>query len=294
MTRRKKILLALLSLLVLSQIPFAYRRYQLARLQTAINQLNSQRVATPESAFTEYKGVMHVHSFLGGHSTGTFDAIIAGARANGLDFVVMTEHTSKDFDTSAMTLQGVHNGVLFVNGNEVSSRTGDRLLLLPGNAAARQASESSTDDFLAQQKTNKTLAVIAYPNEFKGSWSSFDGVEVYNVFSNVRRIRPLLMFFDGLWSYGAYPDLLFSRFYERPKESLRLWDQQMVQSGKRYLATAGNDAHANIGFSLSDSSGKKLLGMQLDPYERSFHLVRIHVLLPARQTLASESLLAAL
>jgi hypothetical protein len=237
---------------------------------------------------------MHVHSFLGGHSTGTFDAIIAGARANRLDFVVMTEHTSKDFDTSAMTLKGSHDGVLFINGNEVRSSSGDRFLLLPSDATASHASESTIDDYLAQQKTNKSLAFIAYPTEFKGGWSSCDGVEVYNVFTNARRINPLLMFFDGLWSYRAYPDLLFSRFYQRPNDSLELWDQQTVQSGRRYVATAGNDAHANIGFSLNDSSGKKLLGMQLDPYERSFHLVRMHVLLPAGQTLTSESLLAAL
>jgi hypothetical protein len=71
---------------------------------------------------------------------------------------------------------------------------------------------------------------------------------------------------------------LFATFYERPTASLKLWDEQIKQRGQRIVATAGNDAHANIGLSLNDSSGKTLLGFKLDPYERSFRLVRMHVL----------------
>ncbi len=98
--------------------------------------------------FTEYKGVVHVHSFLGGHSAGTFSEIISAAQANQLQFVIMTEHTEKDFDTAAMTLQGMHGGVLFINGNEVSAANGDRLLVLPGE-----------------------VSIVAYPEEFK-NWDT--------------------------------------------------------------------------------------------------------------------------
>ncbi len=74
--RRRKILIVLLGLVVLSQLPFAYRRYRLARLQKAIQQLESQRAAPQsESDFIDYQGVIHVHSSLGGHSTGTFALI---------------------------------------------------------------------------------------------------------------------------------------------------------------------------------------------------------------------------
>ena len=88
------------------------------------------------------------------------------------------------------------------------------------------------------------------------------------------------MFFDARWSYRSYPDLLFSTFYERPSENLKRWDEQIKQQGGRLVATAGNDAHANIGLSLNDSSGKTLVGFKLDPYERSFRLVRLHVFVP--------------
>src|SRR3569832_2470766 len=98
MRSKKFILLVVFIVLLLSQSPFAYRRYRLRRLNTAIQQLQSQRIQQQTNGFTEYKGVVHVHSFLGGHSSGTFAEIIAAAQANQLNFVIMTEHTEKDFD----------------------------------------------------------------------------------------------------------------------------------------------------------------------------------------------------
>lgn len=269
--RTKRLILSIVVLLlVVSQVPFAYRRYKLSRLSNSIRQLNTQRVSyDANNGFVEYRGVAHVHSFLGGHSSGTFGEIIAAAQANQLQFVIMTEHTEKDFDTAAMTLSGMHGGVLFINGNEVSAENGDRTLVLPGD-----------------------LAVVAYPEEFK-NWDTpgLDGVEVYNVFTNSRRINPVLAFFDVLWSQRSYPELIFAQYLERPYYNLELWDRALARS--RLTAIAGNDAHANIGVSLKDSSGKTLLGIQLDPYETSFRLVRLHVLIETGKPLDAASLLEA-
>lgn len=182
----------------------------------------------------------------------------------------MTEHTEKDFDTAAMTLQGVHGGVLFINGNEVSNENGDRSLVLPGD-----------------------VSIVAYPEKFK-NWDTapINGVEVYNVFTNARRINPVVAFFDVLWSQRSYPDLIFALYLQRPDENLKKWDQGLTHA--RLTATGGNDAHANIGVSLKDSSGKTLLGIQLDPYATSFRLVRLHVLIEQGKTLDAGSLMEAL
>ena len=278
MKRWKKLLLFLLAIVALSQIPFAYRCYKLSRLHAAIQQLHSQRAETENiGGAAEVRGVIHVHSFLGGHSNGNFTDIISAAQSNQLDFVVMTEHPSSTFNTAEMTLKGMHGGVLFVNGNEVSTAAGDRLLLIPGEAEAADDNKRSTQEVLSRRASG--LAVVAYPQEFK-SWEAtgYNGIEVYNIYTNARQINPVVMFFDAIWSYRSYPDLLFSTFYERPAANLKLWDEQVTKKGERLVATAGNDAHANIGISLNDSSGKTLLGFKLDPYERSFRLVRLHVL----------------
>jgi hypothetical protein len=269
MRSKKFILLVIFIVLLLSQTPFAYRRHKLRRLSNTIQQLQSQRTPQQSSGFTEYKGVIHVHSFLGGHSSGTFSEIISAAQANQLQFVIMTEHTEKDFDTAAMTLQGVHGGVLFINGNEVNAENGDRSLVLPGD-----------------------VSIAAYPEDFK-NWDAakINGVEVYNVFTNARRINPVVAFFDVLWSHRSYPDLIFALYLQRPDESLKKWDQALAHA--RLTGTAGNDAHANIGVSLKDSTGKTLLGIQLDPYATSFRLVRLHVLIEQGKTLDATTLMEA-
>jgi hypothetical protein len=270
MRSKKFILLIILVLLLLSQIPFAYRRFKLRRLSNAIQQLNSERVPAQPNGFKEYKGVVHVHSFLGGHSAGTFGEIISAAQSNQLQFVIMTEHKEKEFDTAAMTLRGVHGGVLFINGNEVSAENGDRLLVLP-------------DD----------VSIVAYPQEFR-NWDTarVNGVEVYNVFTNAKQANPIVAFFDVLWSQRAYPDLIFALYFQRPDENLKQWDQALTRG--KLTATGGNDAHANIGVSLNDSSGKKLLGIRLDPYDVSFRLVRLHVLIDENKPLDEASLMASI
>jgi hypothetical protein len=265
----KKILIAVVLVLLTLQLPFACRRYKLRKLSAAVHEVNSQR-RQANTDYAEYKGVVHVHSFLGGHSSGSFAEIISAAQANQLNFVVMTEHTEKDFDTAAMTLQGMHGGVLFINGQETSLENGDRLLALP-----------------------EQISLVAYPEEFK-NWErpGLNGVEVYNVYSNTRKANPVVAFFDVLWSHRAYPDLLFGLYYERPTESLKKWDQALSRA--RLTAIGGNDAHSNIGLSLRDSSGKTLAGIQLDPYATSFRLVRLHVLLPHDNALDQTSVLKAI
>ena len=293
---KRKILLITLGLVVVSQLPFAYRRYRLSRLHNSIEQLASQRTIQPtESEYNDYQGVIHVHSSLGGHSTGNFAELISAAKINQLDFVIITEHPQADFDTSAMTLNGTHAGVLFANGNEVTTADGDRLLLIPGSADAATMSMKSTREVVDKQKASGGLSIVAYPTDSQ-TWRSIpvDGVEVYNLFTNARDANRVALFFDGLWSYGRYPDLMFANFFVRPAENLKRWDDAISNGNHRLVATAGNDAHANIGLSVNDASGKQWLGVKLDPYERSFQVVRTHALIKKDSGLTRDSLLEAI
>jgi len=293
---KRRILIVFLGLVLLSQVPFAYRRYRLQRLRNTIQQLASQRTPLQSnSAYVDYRGVIHVHSFLGGHSSGNFTELIAAAKANQLDFAIMTEHPQSEFDTSAMTLNGAHAGVLFINGNEVATANGDRLLLIPGSTAAASMNTQSTQEVIDKQRAAGGLALSAYPSESQ-NWqsTSIDGVEIYNLFTNARRYNPLVGFFDGLWSYGSYSDLMFANFFVRPAENLSLWDQAIINGHRKLTAIAGNDAHSNIGLSLNDGAGKQWLGVKLDPYERSFRTVRTHILIPADKELSRESVIQAI
>ncbi len=289
--------LGLALLLLLTQTPFIYHRYQLGRLAAAIQQLNAQRAVAPGDAYADYKGALHVHSALGGHSTGTLPEIIKAAQTNALAFVVMTEHPAADIDTAAQTLSGLHGGVLFIAGSETNESADDRLLTFGANAHTTAAAPgATTQDLIDRAKGAGQLVFIAHPETFR-SWPTvrgFDGMEVYNLHANAKRIQRLSLFFDGLWSYRSYPQLLWTRFYETPPENLQRWDELTARAGRRVVAIAGNDAHANVGLSLQQLTGKPILQLKLDPYERSFQVVRTHALIPQEQPLSEQSLLSAL
>ena len=96
-----------------------------------------------------------------------------------------------------------------------------------------------------QQKASGGLAFAAYPDESL-NWQStkVDGVEIYNLFTNARTINRFVTFFDGLWSYRAYPDLMFANFFARPADNLSRWDQAIANTNRKLVAIAGNDAAA--------------------------------------------------
>ena len=294
MKRWKKIALVALGLVVVSQAPFAYRRYRLGQLADAIAALNASRAAEPpEDLFDEYVGVFHVHSSLGGHSPGQPEEIVRAAKSERLAFVLMTEHPSPLLDTAAATLSGEHDGVLFVGGSELVASDGGRLFVLPGLEPS--ARNPPLRELVERAKNGGRLAVVGYPGEV-ADWSlkGYDAVEVYNLYTNSKSINYATLFFDGLWSYRSHPALLFARFYERPADALKRWDEVNASGLQRAYAVAGADAHANVGFSLGGRTGEKLLDFKLDPYERSFGVVRNHVLLEKGSPLDEAALLRAL
>jgi hypothetical protein len=298
MRRLLKLLAVVLLVALLTQTPFIYRRYQLGRLDAKIRELEGARRADADPLYADYKGAIHVHSFLGGHSAGTFADITRAAQSNGLAFIVMTEHPSGDYDTRALTLRGVRGGVLFVPGSETAESDADRFLTFGGTAAMGDAPlTASTQETINRAKASGQLVFVAHPETFRswGEASGFDGMEIYNLHADAKFINRPLLFFDGLWSYRSYPHLLWTRFYQSPDANLRRFDELTAGAGgRKIVAIAGNDAHANVGLAFQDLAGHTIFALRLDPYERSFQVVRTHVLVERGRILNEENLLSAL
>lgn len=288
----KKIAIVLVIIILLVQIPFIYNRYRFGQLADKINALQASRVETVNQNYKDLKGIIHAHTSLGGHSDGNFDELIQAAGVNNLDFVIMTEHTSALYDTSALTLHGIYNGALFINGQEVDTAT-DRFLQLPGDAETPLAAKMATHDYLQKIHQQNKLAVITYPEKFKTWDSNFDGIEVFSLHTNAKKMNPFFVFFDALWSYHGYPQLVLAKYFRRPNDNLKQFDE--IAKTRRIFLTAGTDAHSNIGFHLfGDDANNKIINIKLDSYETIFRLVRNHVLLEANQPLNQENLLNAL
>ncbi len=288
----KRIFLLLLVIVVLAQLPFVYRRIQTGRLAQKLNAERSAAQTKPprSDGFDEYVGVIHVHTSLGGHSTGGFDELTAAATANDLDFVVMTEHGSTSYDTAALTLNGVHGKTLFVGGNEGSTADDDRMLVVPGGgdiiAGLRLL---PTKAAFEKTHADDRLVFVAYPESHKTWDADFDGIEAFSVATNSRDLNPFLVLFDMIWSFPSYPELTIASYFKRPDANLQKFDEVAVN--RRISLFGGLCAHSNIGYSLfSDDAKNKPIGIKIDPYETVFRLVRLHLVIKKGEPLTRESL----
>jgi hypothetical protein len=229
---------------------------------------------------------------LGGHSTGQFEELIKAAKTNQLDFVIMTEHTSELFDSSALTLRGFVGNTLFINGQEVDTASSDRFLMLPGHADSFADAKLDTEQFIDKYKSQTRLILVAYPERLKTPQANFDGIEVFSLNTNAKRMNPFLFLFDYIWS-GSLSDLLLTKYFMRPDKNLKQYDE--LTEKRRLTLFAGSDAHSNIGFFLlGDDTGRKILYLKLDPYEKVFRLMRNHVLIEKDKELNQETLLQAI
>ena len=289
----KTLILILLAVLIAVQVPFVYRRYKIRQLAERIQQVNATRIARETPGFTEHKGVMHVHTSLGGHSTGTFEELITAANANDLDFVVMTEHYDQNYDTAALTLNGSYGRTLFVNGQEVDTNDGGRFLLLPGSPESPAFAKLDSKTFLDKVHSEGRIAINNYPDRNRSGVAGFDGIEAYSLHINFKRAKIFTAVGDILWSFPAYPEQTIATYLRRNDDYLAMYDN--IASEQRLLLTAGADAHSNKGYYLvADDEGNKHLGFKLDPYETVFRVVRMHVLLESGTPLSRESVIDAL
>jgi hypothetical protein len=288
----RNIFLVLFCTLLLAQLPFIYRRYQFGLLKQKIAASQNERAVIPENEFRDYRGVIHAHSSLGGHSTGQFDELVTAAKSNALDFVVMTEHPSENFDTSASTLKGIQHGVLFVNGNEISTADDDRFLLMPGSEKAFADGYIKTPEFLSQEKAQGKFAFITYPDRFHNWDSDYDGIEVFNLHTNAKRMNPVWFALDAFWSFSSMPEMVLADYFQRPAPELKKFDE--LAQLKKLSLFAGSDAHSNIGVGLDTNTADRIIGAKLDPYATIFSLVRTHVLLNKTETFTQDNLLKAL
>ena len=289
----KTILVAIIAIILLVQIPFIYRRYRTGNLADKIAELQSQRTVRENEGLNEYKGIIHAHTNLGGHSTGSFDELIAAANANGLDFVLMTEHYSESYDTSALTLNGVYGQTLFVGGNEIDTADSDRFLMIPGSHEAATLRNVPTNAVLEKLHSENRLAFVTYPEKLKSWDANFDGIEIFSLHTNAKTINPFTGLFDVIWSFPAYPELTFARYFKRPDTNLQKFDE--IAARRKLSLFAGTDGHSNIGFHFfGDDAGNKLINFKIDDYETIFRLARAHIIIEKDKPMTRENLIDAL
>ncbi|MBK7932714.1 MAG: hypothetical protein IPK01_04305 [Acidobacteria bacterium] len=209
---------------------------------------------------------------------------------NGLDFVLMTEHFSPNYDTSSLTLNGTFGKTLFIGGNEIDTSDADRFLMIPGSADAPGLARMPTEQVIEKLHAENRLVLVTYPEKLRSWNASFDGVEVFSLHTAAKQLNPFVAFFDLIWSGSAYPELVFASGFRRPDANLSKYD--VTAATRKTSLFSGTDAHSNIGLHLfGDDAGHKWITLKIDPYATMFGIVRTHVLIANDKPLSREILI---
>ena len=221
-------------------------------------------------------GVIHLHS-LYSDGTGTVGEIARAARANDLDYVLLTDHDT--LEARDRGEEGWHDGVLVLVGEEVSPYRENHYLAfgVEGPIDHRGLAPQQIVDAVNDAGG---FGFLSHPFS-KGSerfsrggrgmpWRDLDadgytGLELWSFVTDtaerVNSVRELLSFIAAPGRFIDHP----------PARNLELWDSLCAL--RRCVALGGVDAH-QIGVRI-----RGRVPLRLMAYKRSFRFLRTHLLL---------------
>ncbi len=306
----------LIAVLVLFRTAIYHRFVTFPRQVAALKAIQAKPVPIPyATGWTEYRGVSHSHSLLSHDSEVPWEHILKTMQETGRQFICMSDHCQEGGEAYNLQWRGVHGGVLFIPGFEMSNN------IMPWGLPPDTVLHCGDPQLVTTQQVHDKGGVvfIVHPEE-KKDWDdpNINGMEIYNLHADfmdeylvkgtmaqtLLRLAP-----DILMNIGAYPDQTLRLIFDRNVKMLKKWDELNVT--RKIVGICGNDCHQNIGvygvwqpdasiklrspskediktpaclqpllrlFSAPFAPGKEAFRFQIDPYERSTRYVADHVL----------------
>jgi hypothetical protein len=192
----------------------------------------------------DYAGLIHVHSDYSDDATGSYESLANAAGAQGLRFVVVTDHNT--LQPLIDHRQGWSGGVLMLTGMESSRPEGH--LLAVGDDAATAEEAMPTNTLLSAVSRAGGLTFVAHPTHRRWAWRGnidrrIDGMEILDLADSFEA-APLLA------KAAAFAILPFDRAAAyltlgvHPTSSLRLWDT--IGQSRRFVGIYAPDIHQSI------------------------------------------------
>ena len=141
---------------------------------------------------------------------------------------MMTEHTSEIYDSSALTLNGVY-GKHFIRRRTMKS-TRQRRPFSAFRAARTRKSRQTRNAGISKNLMRKNkLAFITYPEKFKSWDTDFDGIEVFSLHTNAKKMNPVFFAFRFSLVFLSLSRTTLANYFERPDENLQKFDEIAAQ-----------------------------------------------------------------
>jgi hypothetical protein len=252
--------------MVLGLLTACNTRSHWEEIKTARKTFEAQRLdLAPLPGYRDFRGAIHVHSYISHDSKGTPDEILQAAKIARLDFLIMTDHNNPRIYREGMN--GRYGDLLVIRGAEIGLN--HSYILSIGLPRDLDPAPHTMEEALREIKALGGMAIVAHPKRFR-SWDSqeYQAMEIYDLLDSIQeqRWRYPRYLFDFLYSFDSYPEELFLSVIERPDWSINKWDA--INRDRKITAIGTSDAHQNV----------KFLGHHLDPYSISLRFVDTHIL----------------
>lgn len=287
---------------------------QLKQTRAAVRLLNQDRQPVElKSEYTDYRALLHVHSFLSHDSNGSVEEIVAAARKVGVKVILFTDHPSPEYDFMKDGHSGLNNGVLLIPGAEKGGLLNYPLASIP------------TEELNEPQPRVDAIAatggqVFLSHLEERMDWNlnKLTGTEIYNTHADAKDEKRLFQELRNPFSllklaplFKKYPQECFGALLDYPRDYLKRWDELCQEYP--HTGVSANDSHHNQGMKayladentihIDDALGKSLIKLDLvekpllrglaagkkpgdvifeldlDAYDVSFHHVSTHLML---------------
>ena len=264
---------------------------------------------------SDYKGVLHSHTYRSHDSRGILEEIIPAAKQAKLNFIFLADHRIADQDTFPRGIQGVFDGVVIESGTE---SPGASMMVNPLKASIVDWTKDRNQ--LIKKVVNEGGMVFYLHSEEEHDWGNpdYQGMEIYNIHTDLKDEKnPLAFLINGTVNSGKYRHWSYRELFDEQTKIATLWDS--LNNHRRIVGMAAVDAHNNqsirarylkngqvewVGSNAKTISitepgwlEKLLLGkpdvagwafkMELDTYFHSFNFVNTHIF---GDTLSSRSL----
>src|SRR5258708_20410713 len=199
-------------------------------------------IQKPIKPLRDFRGIIHCHSKYSHDSKGTYEEILAAAKAAKVDFICMTDHPPSG--DKGLPLRegwtGIHDGVLFIQGAEYS----DQIL---GLGLREPISGKDRRETINAIHAQGGVAIACHP-EMIDDWDAYaeaDGMEIYNVHATLtRKWKDKGFLLQVAKVMKEDPEHSFQLLQEIDPTILKRYDQ--ISQKRVFAGISGNDAHQNV------------------------------------------------
>ncbi len=232
----------LIALIVVLSTPLWRHWVTYPNLEKQISEFQKLRKEPPAlTSLKTFRGVMHAHSYLSHDSEGTIYDLTTAAKADGIDFIFLTDHPRYDLDTIPKGYHGNYDGVLIESGSEKQGFD-----CWPLDSTIINWKENK--DTVAKTVVKNGGIVFYAHTEEPHNWANpdFQGMEIYNFHTDTKdeSLFPNVMNF--MVNGNKFRPLTLREMFDEQTTILARWDSLNMK--RKIVGFSAVDTHENQNF----------------------------------------------